>query len=549
MNPIAIAMDIGTSGIRAQAIDLERDRIISTVITMRHPLPGANVIDHLHFTLEMGSSIAQSMLIKAINQVIDALAIQATAVRCLAVCGNPTQLSIFQGTDIRDLAYAGKRKLASMGIADQERDAVLTTADHIGGLSLPFDCQLIIPPAIRHEVGADALAMIIQTGMLNHSRTALAMDFGTNAEMALVHDGRVITASTAAGPALEGQQISCGVLAVPGAIADVTPHQSYHRLTVLGNDMRPCQGAVVDLGRPRMIEDASPLRPVGITGTGTIAMIHQALQGHWLVLPKIETIDGRLHAGETITLTENDVQEAGKAIGALRAGQLSLCHEAGISPADIQVAYLAGASGTYVDAVKAQQLGMLPPLVETIFQVGNTSLAMARDLVRSPSSLPEMSALANQLRDSHCMLATSKAFQKVYLLEISHWTEGMPMTMYRKMLKRYGLPDFPDANPPDDIQRLMDCDILDVGQKGLTMLEDFGMTLCVAVDGCTACGQCLSACTENAISLKTEDDFVSIMINASICSGVNCKRCERACPDRVLDWQHIFSDNSSECLK
>ena len=542
MDPIAIAMDIGTSGIRAQAIDLGQDQIISTVITTHHPLPGANVIDHLHFALEMGSPIAQSMLIEAINQIIDALSIPTDAVRFMAVCGNPTQLSIFQGTDIRDLAYAGKRKLASMGIDDQRRDAVLTTADHIAGLALPGECQLIIPPAIRHEVGADALAMIIQTDMLNRPGTALAIDFGTNAEMALVHEGRVITASTAAGPALEGQQISCGVLAVPGAISDVTPHQSYHRLAILGSDMRPCQGAVVDLRQPKVIEDESPLCPIGITGTGTVAMIQQALQSHCLVLPNIETIDGHLHAGESIMLTQSDVQEAGKAIGALRAGQLCLCHEAGISPADIQVAYLAGAMGTYVDAVKAQALGMLPPNVKTVYQVGNTSLAMARDLVQTPSTLTTMSDLAARLRDSHCMLATSKPFQQVFLLELSYWSEGMPMTMYRKMLARYGLPDFPDVNSPDDIQRLMACDIFDVGQQGLTTLSDFGMILSAAVDGCTACEQCLGVCPEKAISLKTDTEPVSLVINASWCDGVNCKRCERACSDKVFNWQRIFSN-------
>jgi uncharacterized 2Fe-2S/4Fe-4S cluster protein (DUF4445 family) len=42
-----VAIDLGTSGFRAQKIDLESGKIKKTVITLRNPLPGANVMDHL----------------------------------------------------------------------------------------------------------------------------------------------------------------------------------------------------------------------------------------------------------------------------------------------------------------------------------------------------------------------------------------------------------------------------------------------------------------------------------------------------------------------
>jgi len=35
-----IALDLGTSGFRAQLIDLETKETLKTVITMGHPLPG-----------------------------------------------------------------------------------------------------------------------------------------------------------------------------------------------------------------------------------------------------------------------------------------------------------------------------------------------------------------------------------------------------------------------------------------------------------------------------------------------------------------------------
>ncbi|HXZ24233.1 MAG TPA: 4Fe-4S ferredoxin, partial [Methanomassiliicoccales archaeon] len=58
-----IALDLGTSGYRTHLVDLEKNgKIISTAITMRHPLPGANIMDHLHFWLENGSAVGHRII-------------------------------------------------------------------------------------------------------------------------------------------------------------------------------------------------------------------------------------------------------------------------------------------------------------------------------------------------------------------------------------------------------------------------------------------------------------------------------------------------------
>ena len=57
------------------------------------------------------------------------------------------------------------------------RGDVLAARD-LPGLTLAPACEVIIPPAVRHEVGADALAMIIQAGMLAKDETALMTDYG-----------------------------------------------------------------------------------------------------------------------------------------------------------------------------------------------------------------------------------------------------------------------------------------------------------------------------------------------------------------------------------
>jgi len=540
MSYLAIAMDIGTSGIRAQAVNLTGQEIISTVITARHPLPGANVIDHLHFALEIGVSAAHDILLQSINLMIDRLGIESTDVCRLAVCGNPIQLSLFQGIEIRDLAFAGKRKQQSLAIEVPKREALITHANMIQGLNLPDLCEVIIPPAVEHEIGADALAMIIQSNMQDTAETALITDYGTNAEMALIHQGRIYSGSTAAGPALEGQQISSGMLATPGAIVDLVSEPPYHRLMVLNDDMQIVKGALVDITKGDIIDASSEYQAIGLTGTGTIATIFQAIVAGLIKKPHIMTHDHQINLGEEIRFTEKDFIEAGKAIGSVRSGHITLCHEAGISASEITTVYMSGASGTYMDALKAQKLGMFPAHVKKVCQIGNTSLAMARDLLFAPDKLEEMNRLAKHLKQYHCMFATSPIFKKVFMLELSFWTEGMPLTLYQRFLRKYGLPELDQDFSQPEIIHTVEQDINDMGKQGLITLTDIGQKLVTQMQGCVACHTCVNECPETALHISFNQGLAYMNLDQSLCDGVACRRCERVCQDQVFHFNQFF---------
>jgi methylamine methyltransferase corrinoid protein reductive activase len=544
MERFAIAMGLGTSGFRAQALELPSGEVVSTAITTCHPLPGANVIDHLHFALELGAETARDLVLQAVNRVLARLRIALGDVVRLAVCGNPTQLSLFQGMEIRDLAFAGSRKLQHLGIQAPERAAVVRRAGDFPGLELPGDCDIIVPPAVHDEVGADTLALVIQSGILQCGETAIAIDYGTNAEMVLAHQGRLYTASAAAGPALEGQHISCGTLAVPGAIADLEPVAGKkHRLLVLDDHMQPAEGALINLRQATDVVQSNGPQAKAITGTGVIAALDQALEAGIIVLPNIRTADRQLHFGGEIFLTEADLGEAGKAVGAIRAGYFALGLEAGITPAEIRMAYLAGASGTYVDARKSGRLGLIPPCVESIKQVGNTSLAMARELAAIPHKLDAMIELAGALRQTHTMFAQSKTFAKLFLLELSHWTEGMPMATYREMLQRYRLPDLPPMRTAPEIVRTVERDIDDLGRLGLVILEQIGRVAAVQLEGCLGCLTCMESCPTGAISIDKATQPPTISLVHALCNGVACRRCEPGCEPKVFHLEAFFGDS------
>lgn len=540
MSRLGVAMDLGTSGIRAQAIDLDNNAVVGAAITARHPLPGANVMDHLHFAIEAGGEMAHQILIRAVNRVIGALGVPVDQIVRLAICGNPIQVSLFQDIEIRDLAYAGKRKREALGITEPQRRAVMLPAGEISGLALSENARVLVPPAVRHEIGADSLAMMIKTGILEKNQTAIVTDYGTNAEMALVVDGTIYTGSTAAGPALEGQQISHGMLALPGAISDVAYDGQRLRTTVLGKDMVARPGDAVDPeSGQRLIRGQVPAK--GITGTGVIALIAEARRSGLIRLPNITCADHIIHLADGITFTEKDLAEAGKAIGAIRAGHLSLCKTAGIGMDEILVAYMAGASGTYVDAIKARDVGLVPPMVRDIFQAGNTSLAMARDMVNDPDELWRLEKLSEELRKHHVMFATSEAFEKAFVLELSYWTEGMTMEQFKRFLRKFDLPDLPPPETRPAVSRTEGHDIGSFGRHGLSVIDTIDESERVCFPGCTGCGACITECPESALQIENNHASPEIGLDLSRCNGLGCGRCEQACPENVFEYKKIIA--------
>jgi len=175
--------------------------------------------------------------------------------------------------------------------------------------------------------------------------------------------------------------------------------------------------------------------------------------------------------GDEIYYTEEDLTEAGKAFGAFRAGHLTLVNHLGLKMKDIETAYMAGAGGTYVDPVKAQGVGLVPPTVRNIYQVGNTSLAFACDIAKDPEVMDRAQELANRLKRTHLMFPLEQDFKNAYIVELGFWG-GMPMDMFHDFLKKYKLPEYPERGPAPKIHRIVIRDIPILGEKGLHVIRD-----------------------------------------------------------------------------
>ena len=95
---------------------------------------------------------------------------------------------------------------------------VLITGETRAGASAMPNLTKIVSRDALFDIGADTVGVVVALDLLGRSDTVIAVDVGTNAEVAPVHRGRLYVCSAPAGPAFEGAQMACGTQARPGAI-------------------------------------------------------------------------------------------------------------------------------------------------------------------------------------------------------------------------------------------------------------------------------------------------------------------------------------------
>ena len=88
---------------------------------MRHPLPGANIMDHLQFWVENGADVGHTIIMETVDKLIDLHGADKREIEKIAICGNPAQVSMFENIEVRDLAYAGKSMLDRLKVVTPNR--------------------------------------------------------------------------------------------------------------------------------------------------------------------------------------------------------------------------------------------------------------------------------------------------------------------------------------------------------------------------------------------------------------------------------------------
>ena len=374
---LGIAFDIGTTTVVGYLMDLESGEQLAFSSRLNPQTRyGDDVVSRIDYAsrAEGGLATLQGIIIEALNEIIAdttaAAAVDAQDILAMTVVGNTTMQHLFLGINPEALATAPYVPVVV--------DAVCLRASELGIAIYP-QAHVWALPNIAGWVGADTVGVLLATGIWQQDELALAIDIGTNGEMAMGSRDRLIACSTAAGPAFEGAHLSCGMRAAAGAIDRVVINERVIWHTI--GEVPPrgiCGSGLVDVV-------AELLKAGVVNETGLIVEPQTLASGGRPTLAERIAQNGRQRAfrlvGEeegasnrTLWVTQRDVRELQLAKGAIRAGIETLIKELGITHDKVRRVYLAGAFGNYIRPESALGLGLLPrfPNAE-IVPVGNAA--------------------------------------------------------------------------------------------------------------------------------------------------------------------------------
>ncbi|KHK03954.1 ASKHA domain-containing protein [Desulfovibrio sp. TomC] len=407
-----LAVDIGTTTVVAALLDLDTGRELAARSAINpQTSQGFDVLSRLGFVMEQPEErvcTLQQAVVACVNTLAGELAAEAGlppgAIDTLAVAANTTMLHLLLGIDPSSLGRAPFTPVFT--------DAISLPAAEIGLTAAP-GARLYCLPSVSAYISADIVAGMQAAGLAQAPGATLFIDIGTNGEMVLANGGRLLACSCAAGPALEGMNISCGMRASLGAIEDVAVTQAGLVLTTIGN---------------------AP--PTGLCGSGILAAIRTFLE-IGLILPRgnlvkeqtlaaddprrahLCTWDGkpalRLVAGDSpVVVTQKDIRQVQLAKGALLSGLYALLEQAGLTLDAIDRVLIAGQFGAHLPVASLTGCGIIPrTLGEKVAYLGNTSKSGACLALLSQAARGDMEALAQNVR--FLELSTLEGFDRLFV--------------------------------------------------------------------------------------------------------------------------------------
>lgn len=415
-----IALDIGTTTVAAYLIDLSNGMVIDSKSSLNFQKKyGADVISRINYSIqnETNKITLQQEITSTIDNIIGDIIINNNIdkenISIVSIVGNTTMSHLLIGASVKGISKSPFNPVFSKSIIEKTKLLNIHSLDD--------KTRFILLPNIGGYVGSDTLGAIISSNMETLKGNTLLIDVGTNCELALKTDNKILVCSTAAGPTFEGANMECGMRASEGAICS-------------------CEINLNDDIKVRVIDNNKiNTQPIGICGSGYINIISKLIDNK-LILPTgrivkpenlnhiSQEIKSRIQKqgksyeiifsnnkidskNKKVSICQQDISNLQLAKGAVKAAIELLMQEANIDKLDN--IFLAGAFGSNLDIKSMKNIKMIPNIEdEKIKIIGNAAGSGAIQIILHKDKYDTMNNLSQTI--IHVELANHKDFNKVF---------------------------------------------------------------------------------------------------------------------------------------
>lgn len=391
-----IAADLGTTTVVLNLVDLESGETVYTA-SFENPqrFGGSDIMNRISYDGGPDAGELQAVMVSSINfeigEMVRALKIRRRQIYEIVAVGNTTMREIFFGIDVQSI---GTRPYKS-SVEDEFRaskrptTALSTTAARLG-LRIHPKATVYGGPLIASHLGADVAADLLALGMEDRTDPVILIDVGTNTEVVVGYNGKLLAASCPAGPAFEGGEVTYGMPGYDGAIEKVAI-----------NDRGLAESTVI-----------GDVEPIGICGSGLIDLLAELRRtGMMDELGKFDDGSGEYEFSESnnLTLSRPDISALAQAKAANYCGQAIVLREYGLPIDEFEKLYLAGGFANYVDASNAIDIGFIANMpLDRVEKIGNAALEGATIMLLSTPKREEIEKLTATIE--HVELETAPDF-------------------------------------------------------------------------------------------------------------------------------------------
>ncbi len=327
---LGVAVDIGTTTIAAQIFD-ENGLLAQAGCDNPQAAFGADVISRIERSLAGDFRHLAVAVRRGINHLLTCLCesvdYEPEQIDTMVITGNTAMLYFLTERDPKSLSCAPFLAdwLAGEWIKADDLELLCSQAD------------VWLPPCISAFVGADIVTALLEADILKEKNRRILVDIGTNGEIALWNEGKLLCCATAAGPVFEGAGISNGMQAGEGAISGVSYREEDDSF---------------------LVEVIGDCAAAGICGSGVIDAVSCLLKSGQL--DETGYLEEETASIGGVTMTQEDIRKVQLAKSAICAGIESLLNRNELCMEDLDEFLIAGGFGAFINLESARFIGLLP---------------------------------------------------------------------------------------------------------------------------------------------------------------------------------------------